>query len=292
MYNKIIDKIVWFIPIRTLRDKTRSYLIDKYIKQKINNRLKIYSELNILTENILNHFNYSQSEDIINEHIDNLIFNLKKLRFSIPIRSSEDDVDRAFMDYYVEKNKEYIEQGDILEFFGNKYYAEKYATSKTNIKIASGLFHKGLYDNEVDYYFDFNYENTLPKDKFDCILLTGVIYYTTDITTVIKNFKSMLKPNGRLLVISTFMFNRGYNLNTTVNIRSFLSPGALIKIAEEIFGKDNIHNFEYYGDFEHIIRLAMNIRKKYNENIENCKCDKNDPNSYPIIIGMILQNKD
>lgn len=283
MDKEKIDKIVWWVPFRSLRDKVRNKLTDI----SYNNRDKIYKELESISEIM----KYSKSEQDIYEHIDFLISQLKSFTSSIPIRTVYEHEDRLFIEDYVESNKELLEKGDILEFFGSELYSRKYSTDKNNFQIACGLFAKGKFDNEVDYYFDFEDENTLPNKQFDCILATQVFMYSVDIVQVLKNFKKLLKPNGTLIITMPFMYTRDYNLDYIPNNTFNISPGGLIRLGEKVFGKENIYNLKYYGNFNYLIYQLLRIRRKENENIEDIICKENDNNSYPMIVGIVYKNK-
>lgn len=186
--------------------------------------------------------------------------------------------DRYFIEDYVNDSAQYI-KGDVLEFAGGEtIYAQKYGT-KPNVFIMAALSHKEVYPN-ANYYADLENEDTLPSKKFDCIVATQVIMYMEDLTRTLNNLKSMLKPNGYLiLTVPGPIFHHSKNSHHMFSFTEESIKSLLLKT----FG--NYENFECYGNLEYVQYMLFWIKKNpYHRDIKL-------EYQYTLVMGITAQNK-
>ena len=216
-------------------------------------------------------------EKVLYKKFDNHIDKLRKISNELKPITREDCFDRYYINDYVELNKKYI-KGDVLEFAGGDViYAKKYGDNP-NVRIMCGLNHKEAYPN-ADYYADLDNTNTLPNQKFDCIVATQVIMYMNSPLQALKSLKYMLKPNGTLiLTVPGPLFHHSKNSH---HMLSFTEE-SLKYLCEKVFG--NYENFKYYGDMECCQYMLFWMKKNpYRKPL-------NHEYSYTLVMGIMVHN--
>lgn len=224
--------LIKFVPCKSLRAKLRNKFL-------INNTL------------------ITKEQTQINKHIKKLI---KLSRHLHPTQPSE-CIDRGFIEDYVKINKDLI-HGDVLEFYGSSMYSTKYAAEKINLRTMSGNQYKST--QNADLYCDLEDKNTLPNEKFDCIIATQVLVYMVDVVSVLENLKSMLKPNGKLIV--TVTGTTSPHMKEGPFIFNFTETG-LKTIGSRVFGENNISNLKCYGNIKYSIYSALWIAREPDEDV-------------------------
>lgn len=174
--------------------------------------------------------------------IDLLVTLIRRISKSITYCEIEDAHDRGYMRDYVYHCRKYIKRANnILEFDGIVTYARQYTK---HVKFAAYSGHKDRW-TESDYYFDVMDADTLPDEKFDCILATGLLVQLIDVHVALKNLREMLTENGILiLTIPGPVLSRG-------ELIGFYSRFGAEQICKQYFTQ--VFNIREYGDLNHAI---------------------------------------
>lgn len=216
-------------------------------------------------------------EKVLYKKFDNHINNLQKISNELKPITREDCFDRYYINDYVELNKKYI-KGDVLEFAGGEVvYAKKYGDNP-NVKIMASIRHKEIF-TDADYYADLDDINTLPDEKFDCIIATQVIMYMKNPRQALESLKYMLKPKGTLiLTVPGPLFHHSKNSH---HFFSFTEE-SLKYLCEEVF--HNYENFKCYGDMQYSQYMLFWMKK--NPYIK----PTNNEYLYTLVMGITLHN--
>lgn len=101
---------------------------------------------------------------------------------------------RYYLEDFFEKNKEFI-HGKVLEI-GDRNYTIKYGK-----QVESYVLHYASdQSTEFEIYGDLVTGEGLQDDFYDCIILTQVLAFVSDVFAVIKNVSRALKKDGHILV--------------------------------------------------------------------------------------------
>jgi SAM-dependent methyltransferase len=165
--------------------------------------------------------------------------------------------DRIYIQHYVESCKKYI-RGDVLEFCGVSYVP--------NATKCAMIGHENIYPG-ADFYFEMENAATLPNKKFDTIVATQVICYTTEWQKVLGNFKSMLKPNGALIITNSGPICPDCYDEKAYGCKSFYTKKGIKDIMEITFGGENIFNLRSYGDIYSATKVLFGIRRENKDEI-------------------------
>jgi SAM-dependent methyltransferase len=87
-------------------------------------------------------------------------------------------------------------KGHCLEFLENFYTSRFGRENVTQVDILN----RDPGDSRATLVADLTQPNTLPSDRFDCIICTYVLHVVADPATVISELYRLLKPGGVLLV--------------------------------------------------------------------------------------------
>ena len=170
----------------------------------------------------------------------------------------EECFDRWYINDFIERNKNSI-KGDVLEFCGGEVYAKKYGDSSVRVKMMTSLRHKDI-NPAADYFADLDDVNTLPNEKFDCIIATQVIMYVNNVEQSLANLKYMLKPSGTLLLtVPGPLFHHSKNSH---HMYSFTEE-SLKYIVGKTFG--GWTDFKFYGSLEYAFYMLFWIKRNMKE---------------------------
>lgn len=209
----------------------------------------------VLTNDIICEMKMSVSQNIVPKGYDDVdcykLFHKKNLEMQVIAdflrpNTREECFDRQFINSYVKENSDKI-KGNILEFYGGNLYSSVYALEPITLKTMTYIGHKDI-NPGVDYYSDLENMNTLPEEKFDCIVATQVLMYNFDIEKAMKSLKWMLKPGGYLiLTVPGPIFHHSRGTRETY----LFTAESLEWLCSNVFGKENISKIEGYGNFEY-----------------------------------------
>ena len=174
----------------------------------------------------------------------------KHLSVSQPFDSS----DRGFINAYISSQSHYI-YGDVLEW-ETPAYAKLHAKNLINLETAAYIGEKTKHPNAT-YYLDLNDISTLPEKKFDCIIATQVLIFFVDIITALQNLRSMLKPNGVLIL--TTHGNIFINYSNDFPLLGY-SAKAIEEVLNITFGENNILDVQGFGNQEYAFYAICNTR--------------------------------
>jgi SAM-dependent methyltransferase len=165
--------------------------------------------------------------------------------------------DRTYIQHYIESCKKYI-RGDVLEFCGISYVP--------NATKCAMIGHENIYP-EADFYFEMENAATLPDKKFDTIVATQVICYTTEWQKVLENFKSMLKPSGALIITNAGPIYPDCYDEKSYGYKSFYTKKGIKDMMEKTFGSANTFNLRSYGDIYSATKVLFEIRRENKDKI-------------------------
>ena len=245
------------------------------IKKFLYGKIKKSNLFNLLPINIRERINKKYEKELykcFRKHIKDMA----EISNELKPATREECFDRYYINDYVEMNKDYI-YGDVLEFAGGDVvYAKKYGNNP-NVKIMAGLNHKEAYPN-ADYWADLQKKETLPEQKFDCIVATQVIMYMEDLTTTLENLKYMLKPEGRLiLTVPGPIFHHSKNSH---HMFSFTEESIKF-LCKKVF--NNYENFKCYGNLEYVQYMLYWMKKNPSEK------PVNNEYSYTLVMGIVTR---
>ncbi len=103
-------------------------------------------------------------------------------------------IDRYYIEKFLEKNKTDI-RGRVLEI-KDRDYAKRFGGHKVT---CSDVLDIDRSNKSATICADLRDTNVLPKERYDCIILTQTLQYIDNYQVVIKNLHYMLKKNGVLL---------------------------------------------------------------------------------------------
>lgn len=167
---------------------------------------------------------------------------IKNVEFEPPEYISNDfgwtrgtPIDRFYLQQFFKDNRSFI-KGYCLEF-GENIYTKAYGSNV----IQAGVFTSDLDEKRKEGVIagDISKSETLPSDKYDCIICTNVLNFIYDIHASVNGLHMMLKPGGNCLVsiagysshVSRYDMNRWgdyWRLSDKTAIRMFEAAGFII----------------------------------------------------------------
>lgn len=103
-------------------------------------------------------------------------------------------IDRYYIENFLRKNSKHI-RGMVLEVMDNLYtkkFGRKQVTASDIMDIDKG-------NRKANIHADLRETKNLPRNKYDCIILTQVLQYIDDLDSAVESLHKMLKPKGFLL---------------------------------------------------------------------------------------------
>lgn len=147
--------------------------------------------------------------------LNNEIINWGSLRRLFPLSACYGfdrgkPIDRYYIEKFLEKNKADI-RGSVLEI-KDRSYTRRFGRGKVNQSDVLDIDHS---NKKATIYTDLRDTEALPKNKYDCIILTQTLNFIDDYDTVISSVYRMLKENGIFLCtlpsVSRIDYNFGEN---------------------------------------------------------------------------------
>lgn len=248
------------------------------IKNDEDKRHKIITILGLKIKIKVLYKNQYECENALYSQFSYHIEQMRKIASKLQPQNRDECFDRYFIEDFCERNSKYI-KGDVLEFAGGEtIYSKKYGNAQ-NVKIMTAISHKDIYKN-ADYYSDLEDKNTLPKEKFDCIVATQVIMYMENLDETLKNLKSMLKPNGHLiLTVPGPLFHHSKNSH---HMYSFTEE-SIKSLSLKHF--NNYVDFKCYGNLEYAQYMLFWLKKNPFQKPTDFEY------TYTLVIGITAKNE-
>jgi SAM-dependent methyltransferase len=143
-----------------------------------------------------------------------------------------------------------------LEFNGQVTYKSLFE-HQANIELVAYIRDKERFKSS-NYFVDLTDKTTLMDKKYDCIIATNLLYYFIDTKTVLANLKSMLKPNGTIIITNPGPIYPDIDNNRA---RVFFTTTGLVDVCADCFGHENIFDVKKYGDFGHAIYALLGLAR-------------------------------
>ena len=186
-------------------------------------------------------------------------------------------IDRYYIDRFLESNKDSI-TGNVLEI-SEDTYTKKFGSF---VQESVVLHVKPEKVSTYNYlYGDLETGDGIPKDKFDCMILTQTLPFIFDIQSTLRNCHKSLKKNGVLLAsVSSISQISRYDMDNWGDYWRF-TPLSVKLSFEKIFDKNKINIFEY-GNVLTATSLLQGIST---EELSKLELDYSDQD-YPVTIGV------
>lgn len=184
---------------------------------------------------------------------------------------------RFYIDRFLDKYKGHI-KGNVLEI-GDREYTNRYKDSLTKSYVMH--FDNQNYNTEFDFYGDLRDGEGLKSNFYDCIILTQVLNFVSDLRAVPKHLIDSLKPNGViLLTVSGITPICRYDMDRYGQFWGFTDAGI-----EEMFSKENVECItESYGNFK--VACAFLAGMSYKELTEKELMYKDE--DYQVFISAVI----
>jgi SAM-dependent methyltransferase len=104
-------------------------------------------------------------------------------------------VDRFYIESFLERNSNDI-AGRVLEI-GNATYSQRFGAERVT---QQDVLHVRLGNPHATIVGDLSAADVLPRDSFDCIVLTQTLQYVYELRAAVAQLHAALKPGGVLLV--------------------------------------------------------------------------------------------
>ena len=186
-------------------------------------------------------------------------------------------IDRFYIEFFLEKYKKYI-IGNVLEIADNTY-TKKFGQD-TNINSFI-LDYSGASNSKNIINLDLINTESVPENKFDCIICTQTLNFIFDFNKAIDSLHKMLKINGTALVtVAGISQVSKYDADRWGDFWRF-NPMGIEKCFINKFGKSNVDSYVYGNNYSATMFLNGFC-------LEECNINKllySDEN-YPLIIAI------
>lgn len=187
---------------------------------------------------------------------------------------------RFYIDRFLNQYKQCI-SGNVLEI-GDREYTVKYMNKLAKSYV---MHFDSQYNNtEYDFYGDLRNGKGLKKNFFDCIILTQVLNFVSDLSTIPQVLVDSLKPSGViLLTVSGITPICRYDMDRYGQFWGFTDLGI-----KEMFSGENVEcNTETYGNFKVACAFLAGMSYKELTEKELLYCDED----YQVFISAIVRRK-
>lgn len=187
-------------------------------------------------------------------------------------------IDRFYIEEFIHKYKSHI-KGDVLEI-GAPLYVKKFGHNISSTTV----LHAVEGNSNATLVGDLTVPDTIPAEKYDCIVLTQTFPFIFDIFTAMRTCYSALKTGGVLIAtVSGISQISRYDMERWGDYWRF-TDRSLYKLAQSCFAKDNIH-LDVYGN----VFVAKAFLDGYSlDEIPSDVLKISDPD-YQLIIGLFAQ---
>lgn len=157
---------------------------------------------------------------------------------------------RYYLEDFFNKNASYI-SGNVLEI-GDRNYTMEYGTH-----VESYVLHYGNKESsKYELYGDLVTGEGLKENFYDCVILTQVLAFVTDIVVTIENIYKALKPGGRIIITDCGITPIGrYEKSRYGHYWSFTTQSMSYLFDEEKFDK----NIVSYGNVKTACAFLMGM---------------------------------
>jgi SAM-dependent methyltransferase len=191
-------------------------------------------------------------------------------------------IDRFYIEFFLEKYKKYI-TGNVLEIADNTYTKKFGQDRNINSFI---LDYSGANNSRNIINLDLINTDSVPENKFDCIICTQTLNFIFDFNKAIDSLHKMLKINGTALVtVAGISQVSKYDADRWGDFWRF-NPMGIEKCFINKFGKSNVVACVYGNNYSATMFLNGFCFEECNKN-KLLYSDKN----YPLIIAIKITKK-
>lgn len=189
-------------------------------------------------------------------------------------------IDRYYIEHFLEDNSDLI-RGNCIEIAENTYTL-RYGGNQ--VKNAEVLHVEGWGDNVIKGNLETG--EGIPKEKYDCAIITQTLMFIFDIKHAAENIYGMLNTGGNALItVSGISQISRYDADLWGSYYSFYED-ALNKLFIPLFGKANV-KIETYGNVKTACAMLCGLCQEdlVEEDFKTVDRD------YPVIISAVLTKK-
>ena len=192
-------------------------------------------------------------------------------------------IDRFYIEFFLDKYKKYI-TGNVLEIADNTY-TKKFGE---DININSFILdYSGASNSKNIINLDLINTESVPENKFDCIICTQTLNFIFDFNKAIDSLHKMLKINGTALVtVAGISQVSKYDADRWGDFWRF-NPMGIEKCFINKFGKSNVDSYVYGNNYSATMFLNGFCLEECTKN-KLLYSDKN----YPLIIAIKITKND
>ena len=183
-------------------------------------------------------------------------------------------IDRYYIETFLQKNQCTI-KGCVMEI-GDSTYTRKFGDERVK---CSEVLHAVEGNTEATFVGDLATGEGIPKDKFDCIILTQTFPFIFDVRAALVHTYEALKPGGCLLAtFSGISQISRYDMDRWGDYWRFTDASAR-RLFGDVFGAENI-SVESHGN---VLVACAFLHGLAVEELTQKEMDYNDPD-YQVII--------
>lgn len=150
-------------------------------------------------------------------------------------------IDRYYIEKFLQENSRFI-KGAVLEILDDTY-TKKYGNKKVT---TSNILDIDTKNKKANIYADLRNSAKLPKDKYDCIILTQTLHEIDDSMAVLSSIHKMLKSNGVLLCTVPSVSRIDFSASEENDFWRFTKTGVYY-LFKHFFKEENIY-LKSYGN--------------------------------------------
>jgi hypothetical protein len=144
-------------------------------------------------------------------------------------------IDRVYIERFLERQAEDI-RGTVLEI-EDPAYTRRFGGDKVT---RSEVLHAVEGNPQATFVGDLETGQNIPKDHYDCIILTETLYLIGDMRAALENARDALREGGVLLVTSGFLMPIDIEIRPVWADRWRFSDEGARLLFGEVFGPENV----------------------------------------------------
>jgi SAM-dependent methyltransferase len=150
-------------------------------------------------------------------------------------------IDRFYIESFLERNRHDI-AGRVLEI-GNPIYSRRFGAERVTWQDVLDVRPDNL---QATIIGDISAPDVLPRDSFDCIVLTQTLQYIYDLRAAVAELHAALKPGGVLLITLPGISQIEPHFSDGTRYWAF-TPASASRLFVEVFGAASV-SVESHGN--------------------------------------------
>lgn len=189
-------------------------------------------------------------------------------------------VDRYYIEGFLQRNAARI-RGRVLEV-GDSGYTERFGGSRVS---AADVLDRKPDNPAATIVADLARPGALPRDRFDCAIVTQTLQFIYDLTAAVGALHDSLRPEGALLVtVPALSRICREDMQTTGEYWRF-TEASVERLLEEVFGAARVA-VEAHGN---VLTAVAFLHGLAAEELEREELDHRDPDFPVLITGLAVR---